>query len=128
MWFASPLRRRAAESYTRSDDGYRRYGHVSTVLTSTRGFEEWGRILGDEVMAVTLPDRLLHRCHIISIRGNCLPDAPPRGALEGDPSGGFPDKMANQLPGRPRSEATPAVGEPPRYPSLRSLRGPASQF
>jgi len=61
MWFASPVRRRAAESYTRSDDGYRRYGHVSTVLTSNRGFEEWGRILGDEVMAASLPDRLLHR-------------------------------------------------------------------
>ncbi|MDE0394687.1 MAG: ATP-binding protein, partial [Gammaproteobacteria bacterium] len=32
--------------------------------------EEWGRILGDEVMAAALLDRLLHRCHIINIRGN----------------------------------------------------------
>ena len=29
----------------------RRYGRASTVLTSNKGFEEWGRILGDEVMA-----------------------------------------------------------------------------
>ena len=32
----------------------RRYGHASTVLTSNKGFEEWGRILGDEVMAAAL--------------------------------------------------------------------------
>ena len=32
--------------------------------------EEWGRILGDEVMAAALLDRLLDRCHIVDIRGN----------------------------------------------------------
>ncbi|WP_420463122.1 ATP-binding protein [Candidatus Palauibacter sp.] len=47
-----------------------RYEHASTVLTSNKGFEEWGRILGDEVMAAALLDRLLHRCHIVNIRGN----------------------------------------------------------
>ena len=40
------------------------------MLTSNKGFEEWGRILGDEVMAAALLDRLLHRCHIVNIRGN----------------------------------------------------------
>ena len=54
---------------------------------SLLAFEEWGRILGDEVMAAALLDRLLHRCHIVNIRGNSyLPDAPPRRALESDPS------------------------------------------
>jgi hypothetical protein len=48
----------------------RRYEHASAVLTSNKGFEEWGRILGDEVMAAALLDRLLHRCHIVNIRGN----------------------------------------------------------
>ena len=48
----------------------RRYERASTVLTSNKGFEEWGRILGDEVMAAALLDRLLHRCHIVNIRGN----------------------------------------------------------
>ena len=48
----------------------RRYGRTSTVLTSNKGFEEWGRILGDEVMAAALLDRVLHRCHIVNIRGN----------------------------------------------------------
>ena len=48
----------------------RRYEHASTVLTSNQGFERWGEILHDEVMAAALLDRLLHRCHIVNIRGN----------------------------------------------------------
>lgn len=34
----------------------RRYEHASTVLTSNQGFERWGEILHDEVMAAALPD------------------------------------------------------------------------
>lgn len=48
----------------------RRYEHASTVLTSNKSFEEWGEIFGDEVMAAALIDRLLHHCHILSVRGN----------------------------------------------------------
>ena len=48
----------------------RRYEVASTVLTSNKGFEEWGEILGDEVMAAALIDRLVHHCHIVNIRGN----------------------------------------------------------
>ena len=48
----------------------RRYEHASTVLTSNKGFEEWGEILGDEVMAAALIDRLLHHCHLVNIRGS----------------------------------------------------------
>ncbi len=48
----------------------RRYEHASTVLTSNKGFEDWGEIFGDEVMAAALVDRLVHHCHIVNIRGN----------------------------------------------------------
>lgn len=48
----------------------RRYEAASTVLTSNKGFEEWGQVLGDEVMAAALIDRVLHHCHIVAIRGN----------------------------------------------------------
>jgi DNA replication protein DnaC len=48
----------------------RRYEHASTVLTSNKGFEEWGEVLGDEVMAAALIDRVLHHCHLVNIRGN----------------------------------------------------------
>ena len=32
------------------------------MLTSNKGFEEWGGVLGDDVMAAALIDRLLHHC------------------------------------------------------------------
>ena len=48
----------------------RRYEHAATVLTSNKGFDEWGEIFGDEVMAAALIDRLVHHCHIVNIRGN----------------------------------------------------------
>lgn len=48
----------------------RRYERAATVLTSNKGFEEWGEIFGDDVMASALIDRLVHHCHIVNIRGN----------------------------------------------------------
>ena len=47
-----------------------RHEKASTVLTSNKGFEDWGGVLGDEVMAAALIDRLVHHCHIVNIRGN----------------------------------------------------------
>ena len=48
----------------------RRYEHAATVLTSHKGFEDWGEFFGDDVMAAALIDRLVHHCHIVNIRGN----------------------------------------------------------
>ncbi len=48
----------------------RRYERASTVLTSNKGFEDWGDVFGDDVMASALIDRLVHHCHIVNIRGN----------------------------------------------------------
>lgn len=48
----------------------RRYEHASTILTSNKSFDAWGEVLGDEVMAAALIDRVLHHCHIVNIRGN----------------------------------------------------------
>jgi DNA replication protein DnaC len=48
----------------------RRYERGSTVMTSNKGFEDWGEVLGDDVMAAALIDRVLHHCHLVNIRGN----------------------------------------------------------
>ena len=40
------------------------------MLTSNKGFEEWGGVLGDVVMAAALIDRPLHHCNIVNIRSN----------------------------------------------------------
>lgn len=46
-----------------------RYEHGSIILTSNKGFSEWGEVLGDSVIATAILDRLLHHSHVINIRG-----------------------------------------------------------
>ena len=40
------------------------------ILTSNRGFAEWGDIFGDTVVATALLDRLLHHAVVIQIEGS----------------------------------------------------------
>jgi DNA replication protein DnaC len=47
-----------------------RYQRGSTLITSNKAVKDWPEILaGDEAMATALLDRLLHRCHVINIKG-----------------------------------------------------------
>jgi DNA replication protein DnaC len=47
----------------------RRYERGSMIITSNKSFAEWGSVLGDDVLATAILDRLLHHCHIIAING-----------------------------------------------------------
>jgi DNA replication protein DnaC len=46
-----------------------RYERGAMVLTSNRGFSEWGELFGDPVVATALLDRLLHHAVVIRIEG-----------------------------------------------------------
>jgi DNA replication protein DnaC len=46
-----------------------RYEQGSIILTSNTSFSEWGALLGNEVLATALLDRLLHHAEAISIQG-----------------------------------------------------------
>ncbi len=39
------------------------------ILTSNRGFAEWGEVFGDPVVATALLDRLLHHAIVVQIEG-----------------------------------------------------------
>ena len=43
----------------------RRYERTSTVLTSNRPVEDWGKLLGDTAAVTALLDRLLHHAHLV---------------------------------------------------------------
>src|SRR5436190_18855794 len=47
-----------------------RYEKGAMILTSNRGFAEWGEIFGDPVVATALLDRLLHHAIVIQIEGS----------------------------------------------------------
>jgi DNA replication protein DnaC len=46
-----------------------RYERGAMILTSNRGFAEWGEVYGDPVVAAALLDRLLHHAVVIQIEG-----------------------------------------------------------
>jgi DNA replication protein DnaC len=46
-----------------------RYERGSIIMTSNKGFGEWGEVLGDPVIATAILDRLLHHSYVINIRG-----------------------------------------------------------
>ncbi|CAA2158514.1 Insertion sequence putative ATP-binding protein [Methylobacterium brachiatum] len=46
-----------------------RYERGAMILTSNRGFAEWGEVFGDPVVATALLDRLLHHAVVIQIEG-----------------------------------------------------------
>ena len=43
----------------------RRYERASTIMTSNRPVEDWGKLLGDNAAVTALLDRLLHHAHVL---------------------------------------------------------------
>lgn len=47
-----------------------RYQRGSLLITTNKPVKDWPKVLaGDEVMTTALLDRLLHRCHVLNIKG-----------------------------------------------------------
>jgi DNA replication protein DnaC len=46
-----------------------RYEKATTIVTSNRPLEDWGKLLGDVVLVAPLLDRLLHHGHLLKFEG-----------------------------------------------------------
>ena len=62
-----PLNRQEASLFFRLVA--RRYEKASTILTSNKGFVDWGEIFSDQVIATAILDRLLHHATTLNIKG-----------------------------------------------------------
>ena len=92
----------------------RRYENRSTMMTSNRPLEDWGKLIGDVPSATAILDRFLHHATIIAITGksyrlrnqNSKPaeadDSPKPANL---PTGSTPKKKAKSQPANPTDEA-----------------------
>jgi DNA replication protein DnaC len=89
----------------------RRYETRSTIMTSNRPLEDWGKLIGDVPSATAILDRFLHHAEVITITGRSyrLRD---RGAkpAEGQPDGakpapGAPGPTGSGSKKRPKSNA-----------------------
>ena len=60
---STALRTRIGDSA--ADDLMRRHERASTLLTSNRPVDDWGKLLGDTAAVTALLDRLLHHAHVL---------------------------------------------------------------
>ena len=46
-----------------------RYERASLIVTSNKGFVDWGEVFNDQVLATAILDRLLHHATTLNIKG-----------------------------------------------------------
>ena len=87
-----------------------RYEKGATVLTSNRGFKDWGAIFGDIVVAAALLDRLLHHAIVVEIEGHSYRLREHANLVPDSLKGQLLDRVEKpkRKPGRPRQR--PAAG------------------
>jgi len=92
----------------------RRYENRSTMMTSNRPIQEWGKLIGDVPSATAILDRFLHHAEVIAITGKSYrlrkenpqpaePDADSKPANL--PTGSPPKKKPKSPPANPTDEA-----------------------
>jgi DNA replication protein DnaC len=87
----------------------RRYETRSTMMTSNRPLEDWGKLIGDVPSATAILDRFLHHAEIISISGRSY-------RLRNRAAGELPradDDRSVEEPAEPSSEPTSKPAIPP---------------
>src|SRR5580658_7784234 len=84
-----------------------RYERGAMILTSNRGFAEWGEVFGDPVVATALLDRLLHHAVVVQIEGSSYRMRQHADLL--------PDHVRSNSPLNPPA-APKRRGRPPRQP------------
>src|SRR3954462_11265530 len=63
----------------------RRYERASTLLTSNRPVEDWGKLLGDNAAVSAMLDRLLHHAHVLKCGPRSYRTKPPS-TVTGEPA------------------------------------------
>ena len=87
-----------------------RYERGAMILTSNRGFGEWGDIFGDQVVATALLDRLLHHAQVVQIEGSSYRLREHAALVPENLKARYASPLANEQPrrrGRPRKEPQP---------------------
>lgn len=46
------------------------YGQSSIIITSNKGPESWGELLGDQAITTAILDRIVHKCQVINLCGD----------------------------------------------------------
>ena len=97
----------------------RRYETRSTVMTSNRPLEDWGKLVGDVPSATAILDRFLHHAEVIAITGNSYRLRNQAATSGESPAAPKPANAPISAPAqrnmlRPRPTRLPPSGEAPQ--------------
>ena len=96
----------------------RRYETRSTIMTSNRPLEDWGKLIGDVPSATAILDRFLHHAEILTMNGRSYrlrnrTNGEANSATEGEPDPKPKSKPAISPPGSEPSSAGPSKKKNP---------------
>ncbi len=99
----------------------RRYETRSTMMTSNRPLEDWGKLLGDVPTATAILDRFLHHAELVSMNGRSYrlkdrPGASPEAPLDSKPAKAPPGSESDRSDSKP-AKAPPGSGSAPKEAS-----------
>ena len=86
----------------------RRYETRSTMMTTNRPVEDWGKVLGDVPTAAAILDRFLHHAEIISITGDSYRLSERKRA--GEPPNGAKAPTGSETPSKKSKRAKAPTG------------------
>jgi DNA replication protein DnaC len=95
----------------------RRYETRSTVMTSNRPLEDWGKLVGDVPSATAILDRFLHHAEIVSITGKSY-------RLRNQASNSGPGGDSPEPGNEPKPAIPPAGSDTPSEAKKRSKNKP----
>jgi DNA replication protein DnaC len=101
----------------------RRYETRSTMMTSNRPLEDWGKLIGDVPSATAILDRFLHHAEIVQITGKSYR---LRNQDRGKDAGEEPRSNGAPTPAT-RAKAASAEGGPAAKPATREGGAPSSK-
>jgi DNA replication protein DnaC len=96
----------------------RRYETRSTMMTSNRPLEDWGKLLGDVPTATAILDRFLHHAEVVSMNGRSYrlrdrPGASPDALQDSKPAKAPPGPEGGRSDSKP-AKAPPGTGSAPK--------------
>ncbi len=98
----------------------RRYETRSTMMTSNRPLEDWGKLVGDVPSATAILDRFLHHAEIVSITGKSY-------RLRNQAAGGNSPSDSPEGGSEPKPAIPPAGSDTPSGAKKRSKNKPIAE-
>ena len=90
----------------------RHYERASTLLTSNRPVDDWGKFLGDTAAVTALLDRLLHHAHVLKCGPRCWRTQGPNICGWAEVDRWTPPRVATRRAACQRAARVPPLTEP----------------